>query len=384
MARTPLKLVTLALTLCALALSLEAQGPPSPVRVSEVRSEEIQERRKVTGEVRSHRRARIAAEEPGWVIELAVREGQSVEKGDLLARLDSRKLELELEYAVAESQRVSSVLDERKNSTARARADLEALVALSERGAANPKELRDAEFESRAALARENQARHELIALEARAALLRERIEDAEVRAPWAGRVIAKLTEVGQWLAIGEQVVELVSMTELEAWLLVPQQYFGPLENSSLEIELRIDATGKTIFSKSFRSIPLIDARGRNFDVVADLIQDGRLAAGMSVTAWVPTGDLVPSLLVPRSAILRGETGSYVYVAAPGAEGQPGLAMMTPVVVTYSVGDEAVVQSHGLSAGTQVVTEGNERLYPRAPIIAMPVGAEIPAGESGQ
>ena len=384
MARTPLKLVTLALTLCALALSIDAQGPPSSVRVSEVRSEEIQERRKVTGEIRSHRRARIAAEEPGWVIELAVREGQSVEKGDLLARLDSRKLELELVYAEAESMRVTSVVAERKNSAARAQADLDALVALSERGATNPKELRDAEFESRATLARESQARHELIALEARAALLRERIEDTEVRAPWAGRVIAKLTEVGQWLAIGDQVVELVSMTELEAWLLVPQQYFGVLEKSAHHIELRVDATGKTLVSKSFLSIPLIDARGRNFDVVADLIQDGRLAAGMSVTAWVPTGDRVPSLLVPRSAILRGETGSYVYVAMPGTEGQPGMAMMTPVVVTYSVGDEAVVRSRDLSAGAQVVTEGNERLYPMAPIIAMPAGADPPTEESGQ
>ena len=384
MARPSLKLVTLALTFCALALSLEAQGPPSPVRVVEVRSEEIQERRKVTGEIRSHRRARIAAEESGWVIDLAVKAGQSVEKGDLLARLDSRKLELELEYAEAESLRVTSVVAERKNSAERAQADLDALTALSERGAANPKELRDAEFESRATLARESQARHELVALEARAALLRERIEDTEIRAPWGGRVIAKLTEVGQWLATGDQVVELVSMTELEAWLLVPQQYFGVLETSALNIELRIDATGTTIFSKSFRSVPLVDARGRNFYVVVDLVQDGGLAAGMSVTAWVPTGDRAPSLLVPRSAILRGETGSFVYVAMPGAEGQPGMAMLTPVVVTYSVGDEAVVQSHALRAGIQVVTEGNERLYPRAPIIAMPVAADIPTGESGQ
>ncbi len=349
-----------------------------------MRVEPVQVRRKVTGEIRAVRRARIAAEEPGWVSELAVRPGQAVEQGALLARLDSRKLELELMNAEAESLRVSVVLTERKNASERAQADLAALLSLSERGAANPKELRDAEFDARAASAREQQAEHEHGALEARAELLRARIEDTVIRAPWAGRVVAKHTEVGQWVTLGGDVVELVSMTELEAWLVVPQQQFGALEQSVAKIELRIDATEETVFTKDYRSVPLIDPRGRSFDLVADLVQDGRLAAGMSVTAWVPTGAEKESTLVPRSAILRGETGSYVYVVTPGAEGAPAMAMMMPVVVTYSIGDDAVVLAHGLALGMQVVTEGKERLYPMAPIIPLPAGAGAPDEAAGQ
>ena len=77
--------------------SVLAQGmPPSPVRVDEARLESVQEMRRVTGNLRAVARSRVATLEEGRVISYPITEGQLVKKGAVLAKLDSRRLELAL------------------------------------------------------------------------------------------------------------------------------------------------------------------------------------------------------------------------------------------------------------------------------------------------
>src|SRR5262245_37061981 len=74
-----------------------AQGPPpATVRVDAAQKQSVQDQRLVTGELRAVQRARVAAEEPGRVTEIPVQAGQHVKKGDLLAQLDGKRLEIEL------------------------------------------------------------------------------------------------------------------------------------------------------------------------------------------------------------------------------------------------------------------------------------------------
>ena len=105
----------------------------------------------------------------------------------------------------------------------------------------------------------------------------------------------------------------------------------------------------------------------------------------MSVTATVPTGAEADHLTVSRDAILRSATGPYLYVAAGGGDGKPAAAVMVPVEVLFSVGDRAAVRGRDLAAGALVVVEGNERLFPGAPLLPSPAappqgGGAPPAG----
>ena len=110
----------LVLAACALALAgggeaVAQQAPPSPVRVEPVRSEKIRERRRVTGNVRAHERSLVAAREAGVALEVAVREGQHVEAGAVLARVDGERLRLDNEVLVAEKVAAQSVIEQRKD-----------------------------------------------------------------------------------------------------------------------------------------------------------------------------------------------------------------------------------------------------------------------------
>jgi len=343
-------------------------GAPTPVRVDDLRLEEVQQRRLVTGSVRAVRRSEIATREAGLVLELGVREGQPVEAGAVLARLDSRKLELELGVLTAEERAAQDTLSERRSDEDQARRDLEAIRSLAGRDATNPKELADAETAVAIAVARAARAASDVAAIGARKELLQQRVEDLVIRAPFAGSVVRRLTEVGEWLGEGAAVAELVSTDQVEAWLEVPQALWGASARGDADLQITIEATGATLSPSSSRAVADVDPRARTFALVAPLPAEAGLAPGMSVTAWVPTSSAAKELTVSRDALLRNATGPYVYVASDTGDGGPSLAVPTPVEVLFQTRDRVVVRAKGLAPGTPVVVEGNERLFPMAPI----------------
>lgn len=395
--------------LLAAARAVMAQGgpPPTPVRVDAVREEVVQERRRVTGELRPMRRARIATREPGLIIELTATEGNVVRKGDLLCRLDAERLEIAAREMEAEVEFARATESERTAEVERMQRDFEAIGIAAERGAANPKERADARSVLTAANARLDQARRTTLINEARLELWKQRIEDTRITAPFDGVVAARGAELGEWVAEGSTVLELVSTGPVEAWIDVPQEIGSRLltlgdQVGSTTIDARLDAGGATVVLDRLRVVPVLDQRTRTYPIVS-LVEAGEgRAPGMSLTAWIPTGSEAKHLTLHRDAVLRGPTGTFVYVvrgappgrpagegAAPGGSGASGTrggaapggaappapetVLPATIDVLFNVGDRVVVTSRDLRAGDRVVIEGNERLYPGAavaPIVA--------------
>lgn len=362
----------LACTLVALATVLPAasaqQFPPTPVRVAPVQLETVQERRTVVGDVRAVHRSAVAAEEPGIVRELAVRVGDRPGEGDVLARLDDSRLQLELSASLAQQAADQAQLEQRRAELEQAARDAQTLRELAGRAAANPKELADAETAEAVARSRLAQAEQALLLTGARLRLLERRLDDLVVRAPYSGLVVQRHADPGEWLAEGAPVVELVS-AELEAWIDVPQQVLGQLGGAD-QPTVRIDATGQELPLVDPRIVPDVDPRGRSFRLVARLPHAAGhvLAPGMSLTATVPTGERRERLTLPVDAILRNEAGTYVYAALGGGPESPPVATPIMVDVAFVSQGRAVLRDARLEPGTLVVVEGNERLSPMAPL----------------
>ncbi|MEM7263720.1 MAG: efflux RND transporter periplasmic adaptor subunit, partial [Planctomycetota bacterium] len=221
------------------ASPLPAQGPPpAPVVVDAVVSEEVQEWRQVTGEVRVRHRARVAARESGPLVELTVREGERVEKGALLGKIEATRLEITRAQATADRALAEATLTEREAEATFAERDLAVLRDLENRGATNPKEILDAETALAVASARREQAKRQLAVIEQRTALIEKRLSDTEIRAPFAGTVVTRHAQAGEWHAAGQPVVTLISDRDLEVWLSVPQRYYAAFEDPRLAIEI--------------------------------------------------------------------------------------------------------------------------------------------------
>ena len=357
------------------ASTLGQGGPPAAVTVDDVRLESVQERRLFTGELRAVRRSKVATQEPGLVIELPVVEGLRVSAGDVLARLDPRRLDVEVRRIEADEQAVANIVEERKATLDWRSRDLELYQASYERGAANPKELFDAQSEVRIARARVLQGERQRDVIRARAELLQERLGDMTIRAPFDGVVVIKHTELGEWVGEGDPVVELVSVGDVEAWLDVPQRYYDHVAGAPVEVDISVGRQKRPGLRARARVIPLMDPRARSFALVATLAdKDGKLTPGMSIKAWVPTGEVAEHLTVSRDAVLRNDAGAFVYVVREGAEGVHN-AVPVSVLEMFPWAARVVVRSEVLEAGDMVIIEGNERLFPMMPVTPMKPGS---------
>ncbi len=367
----------------AVASPAQAQGGPAAVVVDAVRLEPVQEHRKVTGELVALRRSMVATQEGGLVIEMPVREGQRLEAGQVIARLDSKRLELELARAKADGDAIESLIEERNAELAWKSQELELYKQSAERGAVGVKEMIEAESAHTIAAARARWAQNQQTLNQATLDLLQDRLDDTTIKAPFDGIIVTRQAELGEWVGEGDAIVELVSIGRIEAWLDVPQQYFDAVTSADLEISIRVDASGHTIRTGDLRIVPLMDRRARSFELVAAMDDaGGRLTPRMSITAWIPTGATADRLTVSRDAVLRNNAGAFVYVARGGDEG-PAQAMPVNVKELFPAGRRVVVESAGLQAGDLVVVEGNERLFPMMPVIPMPRASTESGGDPG-
>ncbi len=372
----PASLIAIAATVAAaLAGAAPGQGPPpAAVQVQAARRETVQERRMVTGELRALRRSQVATQEPGLVMELPVREGQRVKAGDVVARLDSRRLELEQKQLQGDLDAARNLIEERQATLAWKQRDLELIESSFDRGGANPRELRDAESAFRVAEAQARWAERQLEITQARLDLVARRIADTAIEAPFDGVIVVRRAELGEWVDEGEPVAEIVSTGAIEAWLDVPQLQFGAVAAGCSELAVVLNAGSEVIAIQGVRVVPQVDPTARSFHAVATLDDGGRLAPGMSVTAWLPTGQTTEMLTVPRDSILRNEVGAYVYVARSMAAEGPAVAIVARVRVLFPHGDRWVIESGELRDGEPVVVEGNERLYPMAAVVPQAAG----------
>ncbi|MEM9167219.1 MAG: efflux RND transporter periplasmic adaptor subunit [Planctomycetota bacterium] len=364
--------VILALSSCAAI----AQPPVANVRVDEVRLESVEQMRRVTGELRARRRSRLATQEEGLVLELAVREGEAVASGQIIAELDGRNLELELNRLRALQSALEAGLVERQAELDLAETELERVRSLREAASASQQELDDAVLESAVASARLQRAEADIAASQAAIAQADKRLADMTIRAPFAGRVVARMTEVGQWLDQGAAVVELYESASIEAWIDVPERYVGTIASMNGEgsakpvVQVRIDAVGETRPGSIIQVVPAADPLSRLFPVRV-LVPDeaGELRPGMSVVAEVPTGARVEAVTVHKDAILRDGGGEFVYTTVPNEMGEGLMGVPVRISREFAVGNRVAIRAGRLQPGMSVVVEGNERMVPTQPVI---------------
>lgn len=379
-------LVVVALAMLGLAGPAVAQGPPpARVRVEPLQMMEVEQRRSVTGDLRASARSRVATQIAGQVLELLVDVGDEVERGEVIARLDSELLEIDLARALAEVRANEATVDERRASIRLAEFDVERLTLLSESQGATVRELEDARARLDAENARLAVAQADLAAAESDAARIRKRIGDTQVRAPFAGQVITKATEVGEWLGEGGEVVELVSIETIDAYLDVPEQFIGALQRVGISegeratVSIRINAIGAVVESSDVIVIGDGDRLARTFPVRVRITNPERdMKPGMSVTGSVPTGEQTTALTISKDAVIRNDAGTIAYYD------NGGVAAVRPVQLVFAVGDRYVIrESGGWSSDSRVVVEGNERLYPSQPLNIVNEAGGAPAGASG-
>lgn len=332
---------------------------------------------RLVGTIRPRMRSVIAAEVSGLVAELPVDIGDEVRKGQILCKLRNVTRVAEHAEAVSRLSELEAALEEANAMLDKAAFESQRMTALWEEKRATEKEYTDARADHRAAKGRASQAEYALQAQRAVVEVLADRLSQSEIRAPFDGVIVTKRTEVGAWVELGGEIVELVDLTVVRARVNVPEAIIGHCK-VGCDALVRVDALKSDYPAKISRVVPDADERARTFPVEVDVENPERaLRAGMFVSVAMPSGPSGKQLVVPKDAVVVRGAGRTLFVVREGEKG--ATAMPVSVSIISEVRDRLAVEASGLSAGDRVVVRGNEYMFAPGPVVVV----SDTAGDSG-
>jgi RND family efflux transporter MFP subunit len=283
------------------------------------------------GTVRSLHSAEIKVEISGRIAAISAREGQSVRKGSLILRLDSREYEVAADEARSRYLQALSALaveedsvDVVKRST-ELQQKIRELEKLEKQGSISREERLAQEVALDVQALRGGAFRADMVATRsgvtaARAALERAylNLERTEIRAPFSGVVSGLRLSPGEQLIAGQTVCSLVDQNELEAVVGVLEADIGHLETGRRAL-LIIPALGDTLETKVGVISPQFDRSTRTCDVLLPVDNEaGRVRPGMFVRAIIAGETVADRLLAPREAILTRDGRPLLFKAENG------------------------------------------------------------------
>jgi RND family efflux transporter MFP subunit len=323
-----------AATALLLGLSAHARDSRDPVAMIPVHAMKIEPRlleRRITvygeivpepaGPVRPAAAARLASATGGWVTAVPVAEGEVIEEGAVVVRLDSRQAQAAVERARA--------------ALVQATAEAERQTRLVEHDDSSAKQQQLAErqlAEARAALQ------------EAQAAL-----GYLEIRAPLSGTVLRVDVRPGEAVGANAPLVEIVDLGRLVAAIRVPGADLPDLrvgqpavvESAGLQVDGRVVYVGSGI-----------DPANGTADVRIAVASTRGLYPGGFVRGRIVVEAHRDALAVPVSAVVYGGGEGLGSVAVL----ENGRARLRPVTLGIEDGDWVEIQGDGIAAGTTIVT----------------------------
>ena len=320
-----------------------------PVRTAEVESTRVKQTTALVGTVRAWRRSVVASEVEGRVAELPAEEGRAVSAGAPLARLDSEILEIQVRGA-------ESALAAAHARHEQSRARLERLSKLIEQNVVSDDEIQTERL-------REEELGHDAARAGEEVRRLKSTLEKKIIPAPFDGIVTAKRTELGQWVAAGGAVAELVDLSRVEVRVDLPERYVGGVVPGT-GVDVRADAhAGRAFAGTVVAVVPVADDMARTFPLRIEVSNgDAALKDGMLCRVEVPLEAEREALLVPKDAIVPRGDASFVVLVVDGR------ASIVPVTVGRGYDANVEVSGPAVRAGAVVVTHGNERLRDGTPV----------------
>ncbi|AGB73186.1 putative RND efflux transporter, MFP subunit (plasmid) [Rhizobium tropici CIAT 899] len=303
----------------------------------------------------------------GQVVDMPFTEGQMVEKGDVLLRLDDRELLSALASAKAKQAQDEAQLNS-------ARADAQRYVALADKGVASAATLeqKTASSEQYAAAVQYDQAVVENA---------KTQLGFATVTAPLSGRTGFKQVDVGSVVSASSTtgIVTITQMDPIAVSFVAPGDRFGEIRHALVkgiaEVTLTSTDSSRTLAKGKLTTLDnAVDTATGSIHLKASFDNKaGILWPGLPVATTL-TVEKRSGVVVPDKALARGRDGLYAYVVRSDATVEK-----RAVKTAFVTGARALV-TEGIKDGEQVVMDGQSRIGDGAKVSVTPWSGS-PIGE---
>jgi RND family efflux transporter MFP subunit len=334
-----------------------ASRPPVAVEVTKATASDVVDGIDVVGSLSSKFGADVKSEYTGVVTEVFVTEWVKVKKGDSLAKLDTREIDVFLQKAKAAVEVAKANLLQAEVAEHRATREYDRAFKLKEEGLITQQNLDDARTEREAAKARIEAAKAQLKVAEEDVQQAKTRLSKSLIRSPVNGVVFLRNVNVGDF--VGEMgakpMFRIVDNRILDLTVTVPSGEMAAIRVGQ-PLTFSTDAlpnkafTGKVMFIN-----PMVNEADRSVKVVAEVDnKDELLKGGLFVKGRILTGKRTGVIKIPRAALLTWD------IPAKKAEifVVNGDVARRQTIRTGNLSGDQVEIASGLAPGQLVITRG--------------------------
>lgn len=327
-----------------------AARPAIPVTADKAQAKDMPVYLRALGTVQAYYTVTVRTRVDGQIMQVFYKEGQEVKAGDRLLQIDPRPFQAALEQAQAMQQRDAAQLDG-------AEIDLKRYAGLVGPGY----QTKQAYDDQKALVA---QLQGTVKADQALIDAAQLNLIYADVRAPIDGRTGARLVDPGNFVQAA-QATALVTITLIKPIFVdfpVPQGEIETIRDNQAKAPLTALAYGnddKTLLSTGELTLVnnQIDTTNGTVELKGTFQnQDERLWPGEFVNARLILAERKNAVTVPARTVMQGPNGYYAYVIKPDS------TVERRAVEVPAIQDGLAVIAKGISAGEQIVVDGQYRL----------------------
>ena len=327
--------------------------PPEPV-IRPVKTQKVyasggERVRAFPGTARAALESQLSFKVQGTIEEIRVDVGDKVRAGQVLARLDPKDFELQVENGRAQ-------LASTEAQAVNAEASYKRVQDLWQNDNASASDLD-------AARARAVSAHENVISAKKSLELMELQLSYTELKAPVEGAIAAVPPEVNENVGPGQPVVLLTSGSQLEVGVAVPGVLIAKIREGG-EVEVAFDALEDQRFTARVTEVGVAATGGTTTFPVAVLIDhpDPACRPGMAATVSFRFGGSGRAkLFAPSVAVGADRDGRFIYVVQAQGEGF-GVVRRRPVQVSDEITAEGLEIISGLEDGEEVVIRGVTRI----------------------
>jgi multidrug efflux system membrane fusion protein len=331
-------------------------GQAVPVLVAAAKRADVPVYLDAVGSIRALNMVTVRAQVDGKIQRITFKEGQDVQKGDVLVELDPAIYKAQHDQAVAKKAQDQSLLDQ-------AKLDLERFMRLAETNAVARQQV-----DNQRALVAQREA--QLLQDDAAIASARAYLEYTTIRAPINGRTGIRQVDEGNLVRAADAVgiVVITQVRPISVIFSLPQQQLTQITKAMAEAPPAVDVVGPD--GKTAVATGALQVLDNQVDQVTGTVKlkaefpnaDLKLWPGQFVNVRMLVDTLKQVVVVPTSAVQRGPNGTFVFVLREG-----NTVGVRAVTVSQQDELQAVVAT-GVQENERVVTSGFARLADGSPV----------------
>ena len=299
-----------------------------PVEVSNVNRGNISAYYANTATLEAEQEATVVAKVRGIVREIYVEEGDEVEAGQVIAKIEDDQYRIEVARAKATLDRLKNDFDRNKE--------------LYEKNLIAAEAYQNSQYEYES-----QKAAYELAQLN---------FEHTSIKSPISGVISERYVKVGNMIGTDQQVYRVTDFSPLQAILHIPEHEMAKIRKDQ-SAELRVDALPNQIFAGHVERIsPVVDSETGTFKVTVNVDETkDLLRPGMFGRVKIVYDTRENTRMIPKSAVMSEDLAQSVYVI------RDSLAFKKVIKTGYTNGVNVEV-IEGLEDGEIVVTIGQGSL----------------------